>query len=87
MASRVRSPSAVSVTSMTCSGLSPSSCVVTSSRRGGSQTSTRPVPSQPLVKRAANVPPTWRLPVTSAIQRLSRAGSVHASHRSSMSVA
>jgi hypothetical protein len=56
---------------------------VTISRRGGSQTSTRTSPSQPLVNRACTVPPRPRTPSTTAIHRASRSGSVTAAQRSS----
>src|SRR5689334_13261443 len=80
-------PSAVRVASIVCSSASPSPRVRTSSRRGGSHASTRPVPSQPLAKNVArNSPPRRRSPPTSPSQRPRRAGSVSADHRSSMSV-
>ncbi|MBA3781233.1 MAG: hypothetical protein H0X12_05185 [Nocardioides sp.] len=63
MTRMVWSPSAVSVASMACSsGLSGSSASVvrTSQWCGGSQVSTRPVPSHPLVKKCArNCPPSF----------------------------
>ena len=61
--------------------------VSSSSRRGGSHAATRPVPSHPLAKKCArNSPPRRRSPATSPSQRARRRGSVHADHRSSMSV-
>ena len=57
----------------------------TSSRRGGSHASTRPMPSDPLAKkRARNSPPRRRSPSTSPYQRARRRGSVSADHRSSI---
>ncbi len=83
----VWSPSAASVTSMTSSYGSSRPLVTSSSRRGGSHASTRPVPSHPLAKkRARNSPPRRRSPSTSPSQRARRPGSVNADHTSSISV-
>src|SRR5215469_7758292 len=83
----VWSPSAVSVASMTSSYGASRSLVSARRCRGGSHTSTRPVPSHPLVKkRARNSPPRRRSPSNSPSQRARRRGSVSADHRSSMSV-
>ena len=61
--------------------------MVTSSRRGGSHASTRPVPSDPLAKKLKLYsPPRRRSPFTSPIQRARRPGSVSASQSSSIPV-
>src|SRR5260370_30996133 len=79
-------PSAVSVTSMDWSSDWSGSLVSTSSRRGASQVSTRPVPSHPLAKtRARYAPPSRRPPSTSPHQLARREGSVSADHTVSIS--
>ena len=80
-----RIPRAVSQASIWASSSVPGS-VVSSRWCGASQTSIRAGPLHVLVKTAWTVPPSRRSPDTSAIQRASRSGVVHAPHRSSMSV-
>src|SRR5205814_10469373 len=89
----VWSPWAVSVASTVASnGGAPSpfrydssdSLHVTRNRRGGSQASTRPLPSHSTDRR--NSPPGRRSPSTWPHHRARRSGSVIADHRSSISV-